>query len=71
MPEEEQPRRESEKHLIRHLGRESGGVIGRGLPNQTPKNSPNKGQHSHAGESLLCRIEISIKLPSVLAGVIS
>jgi hypothetical protein len=68
MPEEEQPRREREKHLIRHLGRQASGVIGGGLPNQTPTDSPNKGQHFHAEESLLCRIEISIKLPSILAG---
>jgi hypothetical protein len=48
--------------LIRHLRRETRRVVGRGFPDQSSRNSPDRTQYFHVSESLLCRVEISIKL---------
>ena len=66
MPQKKQPRRKSEEELVSQLRGQTGRVIGGGFPNQAPRNSPHKAEHFHAVESLLCRMQISIKLPSAL-----
>ena len=47
MPEKEQTGRECEEHLIRHLRRQTGRVVGRCFPNQAAQNSPDKSEILH------------------------
>lgn len=66
MPQKKEAGRKSEEKLISQLRGQTGRIIGGGFPNQAPRNSPHKVEHFHAVESLLCRMQISIKVPSAL-----
>src|SRR5260370_41513114 len=62
VPEKKKHRRERNQQSVSHLRGQTRGVIGRGFPNQSAKNSPNRAQYFHVSQSLLCRVQISIKL---------
>ena len=47
MPEKKQPGREGKKKLIGQLRRETGGVVGRRLPDQTSRRPPNEPERLH------------------------
>ena len=47
MPEKKQPGRESKKKLVGQLRRQTGGVVRRRFPDQTPRRPPNEPEHVH------------------------
>src|SRR5437667_8003042 len=62
VPKKEHYKRQGKHKLIRHLRRQTGGVVSRRFPDQASENSPHRAQYFHVSQSLLCRPEISIKL---------
>src|SRR5205085_1634446 len=60
VPQKKQHRCERDQQCISHLRRQTSRVVGRGFPDQPPKNFQEHAQYLHADESLLCRSKISI-----------
>ena len=62
MPEKQCAWSKREKEQIRHLCGQPGRIVHRGFPNQPARNAPNQSEIFHLRRSLLCRVQISIKV---------
>ena len=62
MPEKQCAGSQREKKQIRHLRSHAGGVVHCCFPNQPAHHAPNESEIFHLRGSLLCRVQISIKV---------